>query len=153
MAAGVTIHASDLDRFIAFATERLADPVGEAQAMDVLEVDATLTAAGAQAGIVAALDRAGPFGAGQPEPVFALPGHRVVEAREVGSGGHVRVKLRSPDGAVIGAIAFRAAGQPLGEALMSGYGAARHVAGTLSLDRWGGQERVELRILDVATPA
>jgi single-stranded-DNA-specific exonuclease len=152
MAAGVTLSASDLDRFIAFATERLADSVGEAQAMDVLEVDATLTAAGAQAGIVAALDRAGPFGAGQPEPVFALPSHRIVEAREVGSGGHVRVKLRSPDGAAIGAVAFRAAGQPLGEALMSGYGNTRHVAGTLSLDRWGGQERVELRILDVATP-
>ena len=28
-----------------------------------------------------------------------------------------------------------------------------HVAGTLCLDRWGGGERVELRVCDVALPA
>jgi single-stranded-DNA-specific exonuclease len=153
MAAGVTIVAADLERFIAFADERLAAAVGEAQALDSLPIDATLTAAGAQASIVAALERAGPFGAGQPEPVFAFPSHRVVEARAVGSGGHVRVKLRSPDGSMMGGVAFRAAHQPLGEALFQGYGNTLHVAGTLSVDRWGGQERVEIRIIDVATPA
>ncbi len=152
MAAGVTIRASDLERFIAFGAERLTESVSEAQALDSLAIDATLTAAGAQASIVAALDRAGPFGAGQPEPVFVFPGHRVVETREVGSGGHVRVKLRSPDGSLIGGVAFRAANQPLGEALSRGYGNTLHVAGTLSVDRWGGQERVEIRIVDVATP-
>ena len=153
MAAGVTIRAADLERFIAFAGERLADPVGLARAVDSLAIDASLTAAGVQASIVAALDRAGPFGAGQPEPVFAFPNHRVVEARSVGSGGHVRIKLRSPDGSMVGGVAFRAANQPLGDALFQGYGNNLHVAGTLSIDRWGGQERVEIRVVDVARPS
>jgi single-stranded-DNA-specific exonuclease len=153
MAAGLTIPAAALDAVASFLGARLAEAVGDAQALDALGVDAALTAAGAQPSILAALERAGPFGAGQPEPVFAFAHHRVVEAREVGSGGHVRVKLRGGDGATIGGVAFRAAGQPLAAALARGLNGPLHVAGTLALDRWGGAERVELRILDVAEPA
>jgi single-stranded-DNA-specific exonuclease len=152
MAAGVTIQAADVERFLAFITERLTEAVGTMRLADHFSVDATLTAAGAQPGIVAALERAGPFGSGQPEPVFVLPQHRVVEAREVGSGGHLRVKLRGGDGSTMGGIAFRAAGQPLGMALSRSIGSTLHVAGTLSIDRWGGHEKVELRIMDAARP-
>ena len=122
MAAGVTIEAARLQAFTAYVMERLAESVGDAQALDSLAVDATLTAGGAQASIVTALERAGPFGSGQPEPVFAFPNHRLVEAREVGSGGHMRVKLRGGDGSLIGGVAFRAAGQPLGQALAQALG-------------------------------
>jgi single-stranded-DNA-specific exonuclease len=153
MAAGVTIRATDLVSFARFAAERLAEAVGDAQALDSLAIDAVLTAGGAQPGLVTALERAGPFGSGQPEPVFAFAGHRIVEAREVGSGGHMRIKLRGGDGSIIGGIAFRAAGQPLGEALARGLGGALHVAGTLSIDRWGGTERAEIRVLDAAPAA
>jgi single-stranded-DNA-specific exonuclease len=99
------------------------------------------------------VERAGPFGAGQPEPVFVFAHHRVVDAREVGGAGHVRVTLRGGDGANLGGIAFRAAGQPLGQALQRAVGGNLHVAGTLCVDRWGGGERVEIRIVDVAVPA
>ncbi|QFU16522.1 single-stranded-DNA-specific exonuclease RecJ [Microvirga thermotolerans] len=152
MAAGVTVPAADLEAFRAFAAERLLEPVGASLLRDHFPIDATLTAGGAQTSLVSALERAGPFGAGQPEPVFVFPHHRVVEAREVGTGGHVRVRLRGGDGSVIGGIAFRAAGQPLGLALTEGIGNSLHVAGTLTIDRWGGGEKVELRIMDAARP-
>ncbi|MCB5177510.1 single-stranded-DNA-specific exonuclease RecJ [Microvirga lenta] len=152
MAAGVTILAAELERFRAYVSERLADPVSTVRLNDHFPVDATLTAGGAQPSLVAALERAGPFGSGQPEPVFVFPQHRLVEAREVGSGGHVRVKLRGGDGSMIGGIAFRAAGQPLGIALSNAIGNSLHVAGTLSVDRWGGNEKVELRLMDAAKP-
>ena len=51
----------------------------------------------------------------------------------------------------INAIAFRAAGQKLGQALLKNRGRAVHVAGTLSVDRWQGNERVQLRMIDVAS--
>ena len=119
----------------------------------IVAVAVTLTAGAAQPALVASLESAGPFGQGQPEPLFVLPHHRVLDAREVGTGGHVRVRLRSGDGGVINAIAFRAAGQPLGQALQRAIGGVLHVAGTLSIDRWGGSERVQMRIVDVADPA
>jgi single-stranded-DNA-specific exonuclease len=152
MAAGVTIQAPGLERFLAFITERLTEAVGTMRLTDHFSIDATLTAGGAQPGIVAALERAGPFGSGHPEPIFVLPQHRIVEAREVGSGGHLRVKLRAGDGSTMGGIAFRAAGQPLGMALSQSIGSTLHMAGTLSIDRWGGNEKVELRIMDAARP-
>jgi hypothetical protein len=50
MAAGVTVAQGDLERFTHFATERLADQVGDALAFDGLGIDATLTAGGARPG-------------------------------------------------------------------------------------------------------
>ena len=50
----------------------------------------------------------------------------------------------------VNAIAFRAVGQKLGAALTQNRGRTMHVAGCLALDRWQGEERVQLRILDVA---
>ena len=99
-----------------------------------------------------ALNRAGPFGSGQPEPLFVFPDHRLIEARSVGGNGHVRIKLRAGDGTTLGGIAFRAEGKDIGQALAKSVGERVHVAGTLSVDRWGGNERVDLRLVDIARP-
>ena len=53
----------------------------------------------------------------------------------------------------LNAIAFRAVGQPLGQALIENRGRRMHAAGTLSIDRWKGDERVQFRLLDVAMPS
>ena len=49
-------------------------------------------------------------------------------------------------------IAFRSVGQPLGNALKENRGQVLHVAGSLTVDRWQGAERVQLRVIDVAVP-
>src|SRR3954452_12426560 len=100
MAAGVTVAAAELERFTAFVSARLADGVAGALLGDGLAIDAALTAGGARPELLAAVERAGPFGAGQPEPVFAFAAHRVVDVKEVGNG-HVRARLRAGDGATI----------------------------------------------------
>ena len=112
-------------------------------------LDGALGAGGAGIEVVRALEAAGPFGAGQPEPVFAFGGLRVADVRVVGKG-HVRVQFKGGDGAILRAVAFRAAETPVGRLLLASAGEAIHVAGTLSVDRWGGGERVELRVLDAA---
>ncbi len=151
MAAGVTIHKARLGDFRAFLEERLSFAVQQARVGDALYIDAAITAGGARPDLLHEIDRAGPFGAGNPEPVFVLPAHRLADASEVGTG-HIRITARSGDNRSIGGIAFRAAGQPLGQALMKARGEAVHLAGTLSIDRWGGAERVQMRVLDMAKP-
>jgi single-stranded-DNA-specific exonuclease len=151
MAAGITVRRDALASFRAYLESELADAVAAARANRALLVDGAVSAAGANAALVATLAQAGPFGAGNPEPVVALPHHTVAYAEEVGQA-HVRVRLRSGDGTTINAIAFRAAGQPLGQALMTSRGQPLHAAGTLSIDRWNGAERVQLRLIDVAAP-
>lgn len=152
MAAGVTLAAGQSEAFHAFLIERLAGEVGAASESEALRVDAALSAGGANPRLLAEIERAGPFGAGSPEPVFVFPAHRLTDAVEIGSGGHVRVKLRSGDGASIGGIAFRVAQEPLGRALLAARGETIHLAATLTLNRWGGNESAELRVLDLARP-
>lgn len=149
MAAGVTLDGEALAAFGHHLAERLGAAVAKARAVDALLIDGTLSAGGATAETVRLLQRAGPFGQGAPEPVFALARHRIVDAGIVGSG-HVRARLRSRDGQAVGAICFRAAERPLGRAILDGIGREVHVAGTLSRDQWRGADRAQLRIVDLA---
>ena len=149
MAAGVTIEAGRLGAFRAYLDDRLARSVAAARGDMALKVDAALTAAAATPDLVRELERAGPFGAGAPEPILALAAHTVTLADVVGQG-HVRLRLRAGDGASVGAIAFRAADGDLGRALLDARGRRIHAAGALGIDRWGGSERSSLRLLDAA---
>ena len=119
--------------------------------MRELFVDGAVSARAVTPEFVATLNRAGPFGAGNPEPVVALPSHQLVYADEVGQA-HLRVRLKAGDGALVNAIAFRSVGQKLGRALTENRGQLLHVAGHLAIDRWQGAERVQFRIVDVAVP-
>jgi single-stranded-DNA-specific exonuclease len=101
--------------------------------------------------LVATLNRAGPFGSGNPEPVLALPSHQLVFAEEVGQA-HLRLRFKSGDGAIVNGIAFRSIGQKLGNALLAQRGQVVHIAGSLAVDRYQGSERVQLRVLDIAVP-
>ena len=153
MAAGVTLAAGAAAEFQSFLIDRLGAEVAAAADARALQIDAALGAGGATPRLIAEIDGAGPFGAGSPEPVFVFPAHRIVEAMEIGTGGHVRIKLRSGDGASIGGIAFRCAQEPLGQALLKARGELAHIAASLTLNRWGGNEKAELRVLDIARPA
>ncbi len=151
MAAGVTLRKQALAPFRAYLQETLGAAVEAAQRDNALSIDGAVTAGAASADLVTTIARAGPFGSGNPEPVIALPSHTVIYADVVGEK-HVRVRLKSGDGATVNAIAFRAAGENLGNALIGNRGRALHAAGSLALDRWQGAERVQLRLTDVAVP-
>ena len=113
MAAGVTLRKGALAELRAFLEATLGADVEIARRANGLMIDGAVTAAAADAGLVAMIERAGPFGSGNPEPVIALPAHTVTYAEEVGQA-HMRVRLKSADGGGLNAIAFRAAGQKLG---------------------------------------
>ncbi len=149
MAAGLTIRRDKMVEFRDFLETKLAEDVARARAAEAFLVDATLTAAGADAQLLQVLEKAGPYGQGNPEPVFAFPAHRLIDVAPVGNG-HIRLRAQAGDGSKIDGIAFRAAQEPLGMALMAARGQAVHLAGTLSLDRWGGRDRVQLRVLDIS---
>jgi single-stranded-DNA-specific exonuclease len=152
MAAGVTIRPGQLAAFRAHLYDILANPAAIARADTALEIDAALTARGANVGFVHDIERAGPFGAGNPQPIFAFPAHKARFPDVVGAGGHVKFTLTSDDGARLKAIAFRAATTELGQVILSaGNDTPLHLAGTLSLDHWQGREEVQFRVEDIAT--
>jgi single-stranded-DNA-specific exonuclease len=149
MAAGVTLRKGALAQLRAFLESTLSADVATARRLSGLMIDGAVSAAGANLDLVAMIDRAAPFGSGNPEPVIALPAHTVTYAEEVGQA-HMRVRLKSGDGASVNAIAFRAAGQKLGAALLNSRGRQVHAAGSFAIDRYQGEERVQFRLTDIA---
>ncbi len=151
MAAGVTIARERFGELRPFLEAELGAAVRAAAADRCLEIDAALSAAGVTAALIEDLDRAGPFGSGNPAPLFAFPAHRLTYVERVGTT-HLRVGLSSGTGPALRAMAFRAAETQLGQALVENRGKLLHVAGTLSLDRYNGNVRPSLRITDAAIP-
>ena len=149
MAAGVTLERDRLGDFRAFMEEALSPAVEQARRDNGLLVDGAVTASGFNFALADMLSRAGPYGAGNPEPVLALPTHVLAFAEPVGES-HVRARFRSGDGKTVNAVAFRAVGQPLGNALYEYRGRTLHVAGHIAIDTWQGEQRVQMRVMDVA---
>jgi len=151
MAAGLTVARGRFDDLRAFIDERLRSKAMAARASAKLELDGALTPGAVTHELIELLERAGPYGQGNPQPKFAFPAHRVKFAKIVGEA-HVRCALEAGDGSRLDAIAFRAVGQPVGEMLLGSGGMPLHVAGVVRRDTWGGRDRLEVTIDDVADP-
>jgi len=148
MAAGLTIPRERIGEFRDFLEQRFAS-ASDALARHWLDVDAVVSASGATLELIELLEQAGPFGAANPPPLFALPAHRVVYADAAGSD-HIRCTIASAEGTRIKAIAFRALGTNLGELLLSERQHPLHFVGRLVIDEWNGGRRPALHIEDVA---
>ncbi len=149
MAAGFSLMAGQLDGFSRFISESFSGAGPALAAATDLHLDAVSSPAGANAALAAEIAAAGPFGAGNPEPLLVLPDVRVAFADIVG-GAHVKLRLAGGDAALLDAIAFRAVGTPLGDGLLAARGKPLHVAGRLRQDDWNGRVRIQLEIEDAA---
>jgi single-stranded-DNA-specific exonuclease len=121
-------------------TGRVALPAGQ------LPVDLVLPAGYLGWGIAGEIARLAPFGPGHVEPILAITGLVVGNARRVGaSADHVALRLlRGSE--TFDAIAFGTpAERPLPE-----LGTALDVVGTLERDTFQGVERLRVRVLDYA---
>jgi len=151
MAAGFTVAAARMEELRAFLVGRVAEQVAAAPLVPTLELDGALSVGACTPALVTMLDKLGPFGTGNAEPRFAVSDARVVRADVVGAN-HVRCILSGADGGRLKAIAFRALETELGKALLTSGGAPLHIAGVLRIDRWNGQEGIQLLIDDAAKP-
>ncbi len=149
MAAGLTVERANLGRLRTFFDEASSAQVASLTANRALKIDGALGASAATVALIDQLESAGPYGSGHPQPIFAIPSHRLKDARAVGTT-HVKVTLEAQDGSRVDGIAFRAAETPLGDFLLKGRGMQIHVVGSLSADHWQGTRRVQMRILDAA---
>ena len=150
MAAGLTIAADNVAAFADFLEEKLAEKVAIAAADRALLVDSVHAAGGVTPELVNALEAGGPYGTGWPSPRVAVGRVRPVRVDVVGNG-HVRAIVAGDDGRSFKAMAFRAADNALGQALL-GAGTHRRLWGArrAKLDDWGQRPAAELHLDDAA---
>jgi single-stranded-DNA-specific exonuclease len=125
------------------------DPGRIRQRAGLLAVDLVLPAAHLGWMLADEIDRLAPFGPGHVEPVLAITGLQVVEARRVGSAGeHLSIRLRRGV-ETFDAIAF---GTPLDRPIPEPE-SRLDLVGTLERDEFQGEPRLRLRTLDYADAA
>lgn len=150
MAAGFTVGADKVDALGAFLRDRVAAARLSTPAVHDFPLDGAINATAANTELIERLEAAGPFGAGNAEPRFAVAAAEIVKVDVVGES-HVRALVGGGDGkGRLKAMAFRSLDGPVGAALMAGRGTRMHLAGTLRADTWQGQTRAQLIVEDVA---
>lgn len=145
MAAGFTIDTSQIKAFQAFMNDRL-------QGVDMtpyLYIDSYLSANGVTVEFIQSLEKMEPFGMGNSTPRFVLSDARLNHIVPVGTH-HLRCSLRTLEGKSLTAMAFRSIGTSLGDALLNSQGQMIEVAGTVSLNTWGGRDIPQFIIEDMA---
>jgi len=137
-AGGFTVRAEHVAA-LQERLERLARQwLGDGGAARLVEPEALLALERIDRGFFGQLRRLEPFGIGNPAPLFWSCGCEVDNARLL-RGGHLQLELRQGTRA-IRALAWRWQGQDLP-------GGVLDVAYHLNLDRWQGQERLQLELV------
>jgi len=137
MAAGLTLPEARLPEFTALFQDVCQAALDEAALERVLESDGELDAGEFTLDTARALETAGPWGQGFPEPLFD-GAFEIREAKIVGER-HARYRLRGPGERVIEAIHFNAAEK------LAAPGPAQ-LAYRLGVNRYQGYESAELRV-------
>jgi single-stranded-DNA-specific exonuclease len=138
-AAGVTVNRAQLPAFRAAFEAHAAARIRDEDLVPRTRIDGWIAAADVTARAADDLARLGPYGAGHPEPVFALRG-AAAKARTVGAGNaHLKLAL----GGGLDAIGFG-----LGDRLAACAGPVE-AAFTVGFDEWDGRRRLQLKLRDV----
>jgi single-stranded-DNA-specific exonuclease len=137
-AAGVTVDRERLPAFRAAFEAHARERLGDDDLVPRCRIDGWVGERDVTERAAEDLARLGPFGAGHPEPVFALRGD-AARARTVGANGaHLKLALGRLD-----AIGFG-----LGDRLAACAGPVE-AAFTVGFDEWDGARRLQLRLRDV----
>ena len=137
MAAGLSLPEAQLPEFTRCFDEVCRAQLDDAALERILETDGELGEGEMVIDTARALEHAGPWGQGFPEPLFDGR-FDVAQARVVGER-HARYRLRGPGGRLIDGIHFG------GAATLAGGGAVE-VAYRLNVNRYNGTENAELRV-------
>jgi single-stranded-DNA-specific exonuclease len=145
-AAGFKIYATEIDAFRARFVAHAAEHFRERLPTSRLTLDAELPLPAVTPGLVEAVDRLEPYGAGNPRPLFLAGPARVVgEPRRVGNGDrHLRFRIRQ-EGTTLPAIGFNLADRA--QELMSAEGWCCFAISP-SFNEWQGFRSVQLEVRD-----
>jgi single-stranded-DNA-specific exonuclease len=144
-AAGVTVQEARLADFRERFAAVVADWTRGAAAVPTLHVDAEVQLADVTAKLIKEIGAFHPFGAGNPEPIFAVKGLEVMESKTV-ADKHLKMTVRQGR-----SIPFDSIGFGMRSLLERGIPARTQVdlAFLPELNHWNGYDRIQLRIRDL----
>ncbi|ACI52246.1 single-stranded-DNA-specific exonuclease RecJ [Gluconacetobacter diazotrophicus PA1 5] len=151
MAAGFSLPREGVPALHDFLEARLAGATALPDATDVL-IEGVVHVAGATTELATDIGRLAPFGAGNDEPILAIPRVRVVRADRIGREGNtLRVLVEGEGGGPrLKALLFRADDHPATPILEDRNAPPLHLAGWLRAESWNGRVSAGFFIRDAA---
>lgn len=146
MAGGLSLDPGQLGAFAQWLNARIGLQKANLMAARELSVDAVIGAGAVSIDLCYLVDKLGPFGAGAPQPVFALENVAITSPRQIGHN-HLKCFAEDSSGRVE-CIAWRALDTPMGDAIRRG--GRMHLVGRFKVNDWQGRSRVQMDILDGA---
>lgn len=144
MAAGLSIRRDRIEQFAAGLQEIASRELGDGAGQEGIQIDVELSIGAADQSLLTWLNRASPFGTGNPAPVFLARAVELRETRGVGPEGvHLRCML------VDGEDSLEAIGFGLGSRRPeAAAGGQFDVLFHFEENRWNGRTRLQARMLD-----
>jgi single-stranded-DNA-specific exonuclease len=146
-AAGFTLPTKNLPHIKQRLSQLAATQLEGVDLRPRLDIDAEVTLPELGGDTFPIIQQLAPFGEGNPAPTFLSRRLEVVDCRAMGGNGeHLRMKLKQ-GGTIWDGVGFR-----LGNYLTKML-SPLDIVYNLEVDRWGGEERLRLNILDFAPAA
>jgi len=143
-AAGFTLPTRNLARLRQELLPLAATQLAGVDLRPHLDIDAEVTLTDLTGDTFQTIQQLAPFGQGNPPPTFLSRRVEVIDCRTTGGNGmHLKIKLKQ-GGTVWDGVGF-GMGNYLSEA-----SSPLDIVYNLGIDRWGGEERLRLNILDLA---
>lgn len=148
MAAGFSLAKEQIPAFKKFVGEYVEEHLGKEKIAPVLNVDLAIALSGVTESFADSLSMLEPYGAGNPEPLIMIKNVNINRSKTVGSG-HISCFLGSPYGGSLKAIAFRAADNDIGNAMLNNNAEMFDVVGQIKTDIWQGRKKIQMIINDI----
>lgn len=144
-AAGFTLPTKNLARLQQALLQIATTQLEKVDLRPRLDIDAEVTLSELGGDTFPLIQRLAPFGRGNPMPIFLSRRVGMVDCHTMGSNKeHLRLKLKQGD------MKWDGVGFGLGNSLAE-ISSSLDIVYNLEVDRWGGEERLRLNILDFAS--
>jgi len=148
MAGGFTVAEDKIDELHKLFIERLEKDIEKSTAIKMLEFDGYISIAGLKPDFAKLLEKAGPYGVGNPSPRFVLHNIHIIKSSISGAGHVSCIVSDGRDSKRV--MAFRSADTALGKALITMKGKKIHLIGEVRYNKWMGREEASFIINDMA---
>lgn len=144
-AAGFSVKPDQIDALKAALQAVARERVSETDLIPILRIDMAVDPTELTLELAETLGRLGPFGHGNPPPVFYSNQFKPVEFKRVGTGEHLKLRMVDASGRIV----LDGIGFGLGNKIQVCHQDQVELAFTFEINHWKGTRLPQLQVLDI----
>ena len=147
MAGGFSLHRNKIEEFNKFCDYKILELDNDILTKKTQKYDDILYDVEINRNFYEFINKASPYGQGNPEPKFIVPNAEIEFCKIVGKG-HLKLKISGSNYKNLDGIAFNAIGTPLGDLITNHSGSLIHFIGVIRKNDWQDFKGIQLQIFD-----